>query len=121
MPPVAPVTDPFKLIALLFAQTDALAPAFTTGAGVKVITRFAETGLQLPLPVLVKVSVNVPKGTSSGQALRLKGKGVRNAGSAAAGDQIITVRIVLPDKIDESLAYFLAEWRKKNAYDPGRP
>ncbi len=82
----------------------------------------AVLGARIEVPTASgRVSVNVPKGTSSGQALRLKGKGVRNAGSAVAGDQIITVRIVLPEKIDESLAYFLAEWRKKNAYDPGRP
>ena len=31
-----------------------------------------------------------------------------------------TVRIVLPEKIDDSLAYFLSEWRKANAYNPGR-
>ena len=68
-----------------------------------------------------RVSLNVPKGTSSGQALRLKGKGVRNIALGLAGDQIITVRIVLPPQVDNSLAYFLAEWRKKNAYDPGRP
>jgi hypothetical protein len=48
----------------LFAQTEAFAPAFTTGAGVKVITRLAETALQFPLPVLVKVNVSVPAAIS---------------------------------------------------------
>ena len=67
-----------------------------------------------------RVSLTIPKGTSSGQAFRLKGKGVRDARTGAAGDQIVTVRIVLPAKVDDSLAYFLAEWRKKHAYDPGR-
>jgi hypothetical protein len=33
------------------------------------------------------------------------------------GDQLITVRIVLPDVIDDSLAYFLSEWRQTHAYD----
>jgi hypothetical protein len=55
--PVATVTAPFKMIALLFAHTVPFAPAFTVGAGVKVITRLSETWLQVPLPVLVKVSV----------------------------------------------------------------
>ena len=32
----------------------------------------------------------------------------------------VTVRLVLPDTIDEGLAYFLAEWRQKHGYDPGR-
>ncbi len=68
-----------------------------------------------------RVSLTLPKGTSSGRAFRLKGKGARNPSNGAYGDQIVTVRIVLPDTIDDSLAYFLTEWRKKNTYDPGRP
>jgi DnaJ-class molecular chaperone len=67
-----------------------------------------------------RVTLSIPKGTSSGRAFRLKGKGIRVAGGQTQGDQIVTVRIVLPDTIDESLSYFLDEWRKKNAYDPGR-
>lgn len=68
-----------------------------------------------------RVSLTLPKGTSSGRAFRLKGKGARNPATGAYGDQIVTVRITLPDTIDDSLAYFLAEWRKKHAYDVGRP
>jgi DnaJ-class molecular chaperone len=68
-----------------------------------------------------RVSLTLPKGTSSGRAFRLKGKGVRNPASGASGDQIVTVKIVLPETIDDSLAYFLTEWKKKHAYDPGRP
>ena len=67
-----------------------------------------------------RVSLAIPKGTNSGAAFRLKSKGVRNAGTGATGDEIVTVRIVLPPVIDDSLAYFLAEWRQKHAYDPGR-
>lgn len=68
-----------------------------------------------------RVSLTLPKGVSSGRAFRLKGKGARNPVTGAYGDQIVTVVIVLPTSIDDSLAYFLTEWRKKNAYDPGRP
>ncbi len=67
-----------------------------------------------------RVQLTIPKGTSSGRVLRLKGKGVRAAGKAEAGDQLVTVRIVLPDVVDDSLAYFFSEWRQKNRYDPGR-
>lgn len=67
-----------------------------------------------------RVHVTIPKGTSSGKVLRLKGKGVRNGPRGGAGDQLITVRIVMPETIDDSLAYFIAEWRKKHPYDPGR-
>ena len=66
MAPVEPVKDPFKVIALLFAHTVAFAPASTVGEGVKVITRLSDTAVQLPLPVVVNVSVNVPAASSAG-------------------------------------------------------
>jgi DnaJ-class molecular chaperone len=65
-----------------------------------------------------RVQLTIPKGTSSGQVLRLKGKGVRNATTGATGDELVTVRIVLPETIDDSLSYFLSEWRQKHRYDP---
>jgi DnaJ-class molecular chaperone len=51
---------------------------------------------------------------------RLKGKGVRNLTTGTIGDELVTVRIVLPPEIDESLSYFFSEWRQKHRYDPGR-
>jgi DnaJ-class molecular chaperone len=72
------------------------------------------------LTISGRVQLNVPKGTNSGRAFRLKGKGVRNSTTGHTGDQIVTVRIVLPDKIDDELAYFLSEWRQKHRYNPGR-
>ncbi|WP_072394893.1 DnaJ C-terminal domain-containing protein [Hyphomicrobium sp. CS1GBMeth3] len=65
-----------------------------------------------------RVQLTIPKGTSSGQVLRLKGKGVRNATTGATGDQLVTVKIVLPEVIDDGLSYFLSEWRQKHRYDP---
>lgn len=65
-----------------------------------------------------RVALTVPKGTSSGTVFRLRGKGVRNLTTGATGDQLVTVRIVLPEMIDEQLSYFMSEWRQKNAYDP---
>jgi DnaJ-class molecular chaperone len=82
----------------------------------------AVLGARIEVPTASgRVTLAIPRGTSSGRALRLKGKGVRNLATGTTGDQIVTVRIVLPPAIDESLAYFFTEWRKKNAYDPGRP
>jgi len=36
-------------------------------------------------------------------------------------NSLVTVRIVLPDTIDDGLGYFIAEWRQRHKYDPGRP
>ena len=65
-----------------------------------------------------RVALTIPKGTSSGKVFRLKGKGVKTHGGA--GDQLVTVRIVLPETVDADLSYFLSEWRQKHGYDPGR-
>ena len=81
----------------------------------------AVLGAKIEVPSIGgRLHLTIPKATSSGQVLRLKGKGIRNAVTGVIGDQLVTVRIVLPAEIDEGLAYFLSEWRQKNRYDPGR-
>jgi DnaJ-class molecular chaperone len=65
-----------------------------------------------------RVALTIPKGTSSGRVFRLKGKGVKNPTTGALGDQLVNVRIVLPETIDESLSYFISEWRQRHPYDP---
>ncbi|MGF1650919.1 MAG: DnaJ C-terminal domain-containing protein [Hyphomicrobiaceae bacterium] len=79
----------------------------------------AVLGAKIPVETVSgPVSVSVPKGTSSGRVLRLRGKGARSRPGAQPGDHLVTLQIVLPDPIDESLAYFLAEWRQSHGYDP---
>lgn len=81
----------------------------------------AVLGAKIEVPsVGGRLHLTIPKATSSGQVLRLKGKGIRNPATNTTGDQLVTVRIVLPTEIDDGLAYFLTEWRQKNKYDPGR-
>jgi DnaJ-class molecular chaperone len=79
----------------------------------------AVLGAKIEVPTATgRVALNVPKGTSSGTTFRLRGKGVRNMSTGTSGDQLVTVRIVLPPAIDDQLAYFMSEWRQKHAYDP---
>lgn len=81
----------------------------------------AVLGAKVEVPTISgRVQLTVPKGTSSGRVFRLKGKGVKSAGRSEAGDQLVTVRIVLPETIDDTLAYFFSEWKQKHRYDPGR-
>ncbi|MFN3869226.1 MAG: DnaJ C-terminal domain-containing protein [Hyphomicrobiaceae bacterium] len=65
-----------------------------------------------------RLHLTLPKGTSSGQVFRLRGKGAKNTSTGKTGDLLATVQIVLPEKIDDGLAYFISEWRNKNRYDP---
>jgi DnaJ-class molecular chaperone len=82
----------------------------------------AVLGAKVEVPTISgRVQLTLPKGTSSGQIFRLKGKGVRNSTTGHTGDQLVTVRIVLPETIDDKLAYFLSEWRQNHPYNPGRP
>ena len=64
------------------------------------------------------VSLTIPKGASSGQILRLRGRGLAAGKTGKRGDQRIELRIVMPAKIDAALADFIAGWRKDHAYDP---
>jgi DnaJ-class molecular chaperone len=61
------------------------------------------------------VMLTVPKGSSTGAVLRLKGRGVQRGG--VAGDQLVKLKIVLPSAPDAALEDFAARWPGKN-YDP---
>ncbi|MEO1609256.1 MAG: J domain-containing protein [Pseudomonadota bacterium] len=76
-------------------------------------------GAKIEVPTIFgPVNLTIPKGTSSGRKFRLRGKGIKNASKNTTGDQIITVHIVLPDRIDESLSYFISEWAQTHTYNP---
>jgi molecular chaperone DnaJ len=47
-----------------------------------------------------QVQLRIPKGTGSGQRLRLKGKGVPNLKTKVPGDMFVTVRIQIPKSDD---------------------
>jgi DnaJ-class molecular chaperone len=64
------------------------------------------------------VQLTIPKGASSGQVLRLRGRGVKPVGGTARGDQKVELRVVLPPKVDDDLADFMERWRKSHGYDP---
>jgi DnaJ-class molecular chaperone len=74
-------------------------------------------GARIEVPTITgRVQFVLPKGTSSGKAFRIKGKGVNNATTGRQGDEIVTIKIILPERIDGSLSYFMSEWHKKNGY-----
>jgi DnaJ-class molecular chaperone len=65
--------------------------------------------LKVPTPSGT-VTVAVPKWSSTGRVLRLKGRGVpRSDGSK--GDQYVTLRLMLPQKPDPQLEKFIAKWQ----------
>ncbi|MBI2872872.1 MAG: molecular chaperone DnaJ [Chloroflexi bacterium] len=54
-------------------------------------------------------TVRVPAGTQSGLVLRLKGKGVRRLRGGGRGDQVITVRVMTPQHLDQHQRRLLEE------------
>ena len=77
----------------------------------------AVLGAKIAIPTIHgKVNMTVPAGASSGQSLRLKGKGIAAVRGAVAGDQLVRLKIVLPKEINPELREFMEEWQSKNAY-----
>jgi len=65
------------------------------------------------------VSLTVPRGSNSGQTLRLKGRGVPD-GRGRRGDLLVRLVVTLPDDADEVLLKFAEQWRKERPYTPKR-
>jgi DnaJ-class molecular chaperone len=65
-----------------------------------------------------RVSIAIPKGASSGQTLRLRGRGVKNAQTKTVGDQLVRLLIALPQRVDRELLEFMEDWSELHAYDP---
>ena len=63
------------------------------------------------------VMLTIPRGASSGQKLRLRGRGLAGSGGKR-GDQHVELRIVMPPQVDDELARFIETWRKDHAYNP---
>lgn len=78
----------------------------------------AVLGTKVDVPTISgTVAMTVPKGTSSGDRLRLKGRGLPTA-KGGKGDQIVRLKIVLPEKVDARMEDLAKEWRKHARTDP---
>lgn len=78
-------------------------------------------GAKINVPTLHgAVAMTIPGGSSSGQVLRLKGKGVPAHAIHAPGDQLVTLQIVLPETTDGELADLVKRWEAAHPYDPRR-
>lgn len=78
----------------------------------------AVLGARVDVPTISgTVAMTVPKGASSGDRLRLKGRGLP-AEKGRRGDQIVRLRIVLPDRIDAAMEDLARKWRDHKRVDP---
>ncbi|MUL47760.1 molecular chaperone DnaJ [Mycobacterium sp. CBMA293] len=80
-------------------------------------------GTTLSVPTLEgKVGVRVPKGTSDGRILRVRGRGVPKRGSDAGhGDLLVTVKVAVPPNLEGEAAEALEAYAKAeraSGFDP---
>jgi DnaJ-class molecular chaperone len=81
----------------------------------------AVQGTDLEIPTVSgKVLLKIPKGSSSGRMLRLRGKGAKNSATGNVGDQLVEIVIVLPPTIDADLEAAMKQWQAKHPYTPVR-
>jgi DnaJ-class molecular chaperone len=65
------------------------------------------------------VTMTVPKGSNTGTVLRLRGKGIlRRDGNH--GDELVRLKVMLPERSDPELEAFATKWEGGKAYDPRR-
>lgn len=72
---------------------------------VKLPVTFSEVvlGKEIEVPTLNgKVHLKIPKGISSGQRLKLSGKGIRSAKQGTRGDQFVEIQIRIPKDLPSS-------------------
>lgn len=77
----------------------------------------AVLGARVEVPTISgKVALTIPEGSSSGRRLRLRGRGI--AGASGRGDQVVRLRIVLPEGIDDGMKDLARRWRERAGFDP---
>ena len=77
----------------------------------------AVLGAKVEVPTIDgPVTMSVPPGSSSGDTLRPKSKGLKTGKSGARGDQFVRLRIVLPTKPDPKLTELVREWSAEHPY-----
>jgi DnaJ-class molecular chaperone len=64
------------------------------------------------------VALTIPPGTSGGQRLRLRGKGLLNRKTGEHGDLYAQVEVKLPSKIDAESRRLIEQFEKRNPLNP---
>jgi molecular chaperone DnaJ len=80
----------------------------------------AALGSKVDVPTIDgRAQLRIPPGTQSGQKLRMRERGVENAGAPGQrGDEIVTVEVVVPQLNDERSKEILREFARLNNQDP---
>ncbi len=78
----------------------------------------AVLGAKIEVPTVDGVvNLKIPAGSNTGSTLRLKGKGIGAKDSSERGDQLVKLKVVLPEKPDEEFQNWISEWSQEHKYD----
>jgi molecular chaperone DnaJ len=70
----------------------------------------AALGAEVKVPTMDGASeLNIPAGTQNGAVFRLRGKGAPVLRSNRRGDQVVNVKVVVPDKLNDKQRKLLEE------------
>jgi molecular chaperone DnaJ len=73
----------------------------------------AVLGGEVDVPTLTGlVAMKIPAGTQSGKVFRLRGKGFPNLRGLGTGDQLVTVQVDIPARLNEKQRQFLREFAR---------
>lgn len=80
----------------------------------------AVLGARVSVPTITgPVTMTIPKGSDTGAKLRLRGKGIHKRGrNATAGDQYVSLKVVIGASGDADLANFLKGWAETHPTKP---
>jgi molecular chaperone DnaJ len=79
----------------------------------------AALGAEIEVPTVEgKARLKIPAGTKGGQKFRLRGRGAPSARGGARGDELVEVRLFLPELRDERSREILREFAELNPEDP---
>lgn len=77
----------------------------------------ALAGAKVPVETVSgSVNLTIPKGSTTGSKLRLRGKGAPFKGGT--GDHFVEIKVVLPAQPDDALVQTIVDWEAKHPYNP---
>ena len=79
----------------------------------------AVNGLKIKVPTIEgDVLLNIPPGANTGTKLRIKGKGLPHQHGKGRGDQIVVLKVLLPEQTDSEFNEFIRKWSSDHPYNP---
>lgn len=76
-------------------------------------------GAEVKVPTIDgSVMMKIPSGISSGNKLRLSGKGILQSSTGKRGDQYVIIKLVCPTHPDEEIKTAVRAWQQRQKFDP---